>query len=127
MSAFTTPLQLEYLDGHDYRLLTEFDFASEEAERIIRVPAGFVTDFASIPRFFWRVLPPTGLYGKAAVIHDYLYRSHEVSKEVADKVFREGMLVLNVPRWKAETMYLAVRLFGGQPYANGRLDPLPPT
>lgn len=122
MSAFTTPLELEYMDGFNYRLLKEFDFASEEAERIIRVPAGFVTDFASVPRFFWRVLPPTGQYGKAAVVHDYLYRSHEVPKEVADKVFLEGMLVLGVPEWKARIMYAAVAVFGGRPYANGRLD-----
>lgn len=121
MSAFTTPLQLEYMDGINYRLLSEFDFASEEAERIVRVPAGFITDFASVPRFFWRVLPPTGQYGKAAVVHDYLYRTHLAPKVVADRVFLEGMRVLDVPRWKANIMYAAVHLFGGGAYANGHL------
>lgn len=116
MSAFTTPLFLEYLDGQNYKVLQEFDFASEEAERIIRVPAGFVTDFASVPRFFWRVLPPTGQYGKAAVIHDYLYRTHSAPKDVADRVFLEGMLVLDVPAWKARVMYAAVHVFGGPAY-----------
>lgn len=47
--------------------------SADKSEPIIRVPAGFVTDFASIPRAFWVVLPPTGKYGKAAVVHDYLY------------------------------------------------------
>lgn len=113
MSAFTTPLQLEYLDGIHYKLIAEFDFASEQAERIIRVPAGFVTDFASIPRFFWRVLPPTGQYGKAAVVHDYLYGVGLVARPVADRVLLEGMLVLGVPHWKARIIYAAVRVFGG--------------
>lgn len=121
MSAFTTPLQLEYMDGINYRLLSEFDFASEEVERLIRVPAGFVTDFASVPRFFWRVLPPTGQYGKAAVVHDFLYRTHAAIKADADKVFLEGMLVLGVPRWKAKIMYAAVHVFGGGAYAHGHL------
>lgn len=116
MSAFTTPLQLEYLDGMHYKLIAEFAFESEAAERIIRVPAGFITDFASIPRFFWRLLPPTGQYGKAAVVHDYLYSTHLVSKAIADKVFLEGMLVLEVPPWKARLMYQAVHVFGGGPF-----------
>ena len=116
MSAFTTPLYLEYLDGRHYKVVQPFDFASEAAERIIRVPVGFVTDFASIPRFFWRILPPTGQYGKAAVIHDYLYNSHETSRETADKVFLEGMAVLGVPAVTRNIMYRAVRMFGARAY-----------
>jgi hypothetical protein len=40
----------------------------------IVVLAGFVTDFASIPQGLWTFgLTPTGSYGRAAIIHDYLY------------------------------------------------------
>jgi hypothetical protein len=113
---------LEYLDGRDYRVVQEFDFASEVAEWIIRVPAGFITDFASVPRFFWRVLPPTGQYGKAAVIHDYLYRTHGASKALADQVFLEASTVLGVPVWKRHAMYYAVKLFGGRAYRHGSVD-----
>lgn len=116
MSAFTKPLILEYLDGRNWSVREEFDFASEQAERIIRVPRRFLTDFASVPRFFWRILPPTGAYGKAAVIHDYLYRTGSAPRALADAVFLEGMTVLNVPAWKRQTMYWAVRLFGGLAY-----------
>lgn len=38
------------------------------------IPAGFITDFASIPRVFWCIFPPTGSYAPVAVIHDYVYR-----------------------------------------------------
>lgn len=42
----------------------------------IAVPKGFVTDFASIPQGLWSLgLSPHGRYGRAAVIHDYLYWS----------------------------------------------------
>lgn len=42
----------------------------------IVVPEGFITDFASIPRFLWSIYPPTGRYQEAAVIHDWLYICH---------------------------------------------------
>ena len=54
----------------------------------VTVPAGFDTDFASVPRLpfmFW-LLGDRADY--AAVIHDYLYRTGIVSRSVADKVFR---------------------------------------
>src|SRR3954469_3966277 len=38
----------------------------------VRVPAGFVTDLASIPNQFWSVLPPAARYSYPAIIHDYL-------------------------------------------------------
>lgn len=121
MSTFTTPLQLEYLDGRTWKLLADFDFASETLERMVRVPAGFVTDFASIPRPLWALLPPTGRYGKAAVIHDDLYRSpHMVRPAVtrlqADRTLREGMEALGVTWLVRQVIYLGVRLGGRRSY-----------
>ena len=50
--------------------------ANEADPRWITVPAGYRTDFASIPRpmtrMVWSLLPPVGRSGKAAVIHDWL-------------------------------------------------------
>lgn len=119
---FHLPLLLEYIDGRNYRLIQEFEFTSDIAGQLIRVPEGFVTDFASVPRFFWRVLPPTGQYGKAAVIHDYLYRTHLTTKKIADQVFLEATKALGVSAWKRQTMYYAVRLFGGRAYRHGSVD-----
>lgn len=79
---------------------------------IIKIKKGFVTDFASVPRFFWRILPPTGKYNVAAIVHDYLYMTGEVSKESADKIFLILMKHLKVSRWKRKVMYKAVRYFG---------------
>lgn len=38
----------------------------------VTIPADFPTDLASVPRLFWALLPPDGVYEKAAVLHDYL-------------------------------------------------------
>lgn len=77
------------------------------------VPAGFVTDFASIPRGLWSLFPPTGEYAAAAVAHDYLYQHGIGLRLWADKLFLDRMEALGVKRWKRELMYRAVRLFGG--------------
>ncbi|EOG2822191.1 DUF1353 domain-containing protein, partial [Salmonella enterica] len=79
---------------------------------IISVPAGFITDLATIPRIFWTILPPDGKYAKAAIIHDYLYDNALRTKKEADLIFLDGMTVLGVPKWKRTVMYWAVRVFG---------------
>jgi hypothetical protein len=37
-----------------------------------RIGDGFPTDLASVPRIFWALLPPHGVYEQAAVLHDWL-------------------------------------------------------
>ena len=130
MSSFTSPLFVEEIGGGNWRIAQEFDYAvgTEDSGIVIGVPAGFVTDFASIPQVLWNILPPVGKYGKAAVIHDYLYCSGGrvitvpqagralklyYSREQCDDIFREAMEVLGVGRIKRNLMWLAVRAFGG--------------
>lgn len=111
-------LELEYIDGRLY-LVTK-DFLYNVSGIVVRVPAGFKTDFASIPRILWNILPPTGNYGEAAVVHDYLYVAgghvpnvdHIFTKKEADQMFRTAMKELEVPWYQQYPMYLAVRWFG---------------
>lgn len=79
----------------------------------VRVPIGFVTDFASIPRVFWSVLRPDGLYTYAAVIHDYLYWEQYLSREESDQIFKFAMEDFRVNSSEIDAIYSAVRL-GGQ-------------
>lgn len=80
---------------------------------MVIVPAGFVSDFASTPRFFWRFCPPTGEWSKPAILHDFLYvHPNGCSRFMADALFREAMLEEGVPFWRAWLMWLAVRCFG---------------
>lgn len=119
MSSFTKELIATPLDdGKTWVIREEFQYdvgAKGSGDSVI-VPVGFVTDFASIPKIFWSLLPNWGPYGKAAIIHDYLYFSHNRSKKEADNIFYEGMLVLNVPKWKASLIYQCVHLFGEGSY-----------
>lgn len=118
MSSFTTPADLRMLDNYQWELLASFeyhvgDFPSEE---VITVPAGTVTDLASVPRLLWAIFPPHGVWAKAAIIHDYLYSNAIKSKAFADLTFLEAMKVLGVPPWRRKLMYLAVHYFGRGAY-----------
>jgi hypothetical protein len=88
--------------------------------RSITVPAGFVTDFASIPRVFWRLILPTGTHREAAVLHDWLYFCGDRHRAVADAIFLEAMQSLGVPAWRRWAMYYAVRLGGFAAWNNHR-------
>lgn len=86
------------------------------AEESFEVPEGQATDLASTPRILWPWFPPFGSYSRAAVLHDYFYRTATVSRKEADKLFHEAMLSCGTSRWRARVMYLSVRWFGGFAY-----------
>jgi len=118
---FLDALVLEYIDGHNWKVVNEFIYQTDvdHLSRIV-VPACFLTDFASVPKLLWNIMPPTGTYGKAAVIHDYLYRTpKQASKDDADSVFLEAMKALGVGWWTRNTMYQGVHRFGGSSYKGG--------
>ncbi|MDD3468235.1 MAG: DUF1353 domain-containing protein [Campylobacterales bacterium] len=113
-SSFKTPLIVEVIDARTYMIAEPFEYhvGTFPSDDFISVPIGFITDFASIPRLFWSIMPPDGIYAKAAVIHDYLYDNALRTKKEADNIFYEAMGVLNVPKWQRCTMYIAVKFFG---------------
>jgi uncharacterized protein DUF1353 len=78
----------------------------------VSVPVGFVTDLTSVPRVFWSLLPRTGRYAYAAIVHDYLYWIQKNAREVADKVLEVAMRDSDVCRQTISAITEAVRLFG---------------
>jgi hypothetical protein len=52
----------------------------------ILIPAGYVTDFASVPMLLWSFFPPIGKYNRAALVHDYLYDLQYRQKELGEKL-----------------------------------------
>ena len=79
----------------------------------VRVPIGFVTDFASIPRAFWAALRPDGLYSYAAVIHDYLYWEQYLSRVKSDEIFKLCMEDFKIDAATVQSVYSGVRIGGG--------------
>lgn len=83
------------------------------AYQSVRVPIGFVTDFASIPRIFWSLLPPDGLYSYAAVIHDFLYWEQYLTRETSDAIFKMCMEDFKINAALVAAIHAAVRIGGG--------------
>ncbi len=90
MAAFLTPLRVEWVDPRTWRLLEALVYESDRLGRAITVPGGFCTDFASVPRLPLAYLVAGGRATRAAVVHDYLYQTHEEPRDVADDVFEEA-------------------------------------
>lgn len=118
MSSFTKPLIVKKLIDGRWEVAKGFTYhlGYNKSGDVVRVPKGFKTDFASVPRLFWSIIPPDGKYSQAAVLHDYVYQKHTFERKKCDQIFLEAMKVLGVSWWKRRTMYRAVRLFGGIPY-----------
>ncbi len=122
-----SPLHLEYLGSQDggparYRLLEPLEYVARVNGGGLRVnvPAGFVTDFASIPRIFWNRLPHDGPWAPASVVHDYLYTTRTCSRFLADAIFRDGMAALGVSKLQRLVIFYAVRFFGWTHWRNRR-------
>lgn len=122
---FTTPLITQSLDEyvhgrrywvlqHDFRAIIDTEDGAPPLftnHCLLTVPAGFKTDFASVPRLPLSFLL-TGDFGhKAAVVHDYLY-SLKVKRRWVDAVFEAGLRAEEVPWWRRKLMWGAVRSFG---------------
>jgi len=101
----------------------------------ITVPAGFVTDLASIPRWAWVLLPPDGPWVKAAIIHDFLYatggdgvwkrhspgitRAEPYTRAEADKILRQAMHNRGVDVVRRNIIWAAVRVGGWAGWGKG--------
>jgi len=77
------------------------------------VPEGFVTDFASVPPAAVWLIPRTGDYTLAAVLHDWLcgpgIRGGLIHPVDCDGVFRRVLRELGVPTLRRWLMWAGVR------------------
>ena len=129
MAGFLTPLDIRFIDGRKWEVLSRFEYhvGAPDSGTCVTILPGFITDFASIPRGLWNLFPPTGPYGKAAVVHDKLYQDREIFENVhkpayfyehpcdrkeADNIFNEAMMVLGVGTWTRRIVYAGVRIGG---------------
>lgn len=113
---FSTPLDLRATNPGEWQLLSPLVYTSNAGDIYI-VPAGMITDLASIPKLLRPAIDRNGLSRPAAVLHDYLYLIGSLSRKQADKLFLEALLSCGVSSFVAKGMYWSVRAFGGGRYA----------
>lgn len=93
-------------------LLDSFSYTSKTG-MVITVPVGATSDGASTPREIWSFIPPFGTYWMAAFLHDYLYRSTDLPKDVCDDLLKEAMEDLCVDWIERDEIFEGVHV-GGQ-------------
>ncbi|HEM7839781.1 TPA: DUF1353 domain-containing protein [Burkholderia multivorans] len=130
MSAFLTELEVELVSDATnsgrgtWRLTAPLVYQSDIAQQTFTVPAGFETDFASVPRVPVAFLLAADSAHEASALHDFLYTSpHPVSRAMADAVLREAAVVSGVPAWRAWLMWAGVRIGGGTHWGSAEALP----
>lgn len=95
----------------------------------IYIPAGTLTDGASVPRFLKPLFPDDALFSWAAFAHDRLYQSGDQSKPIADAVFYTLLRrVDKLPWFTSAVMFLGVVIGGGPAWRAHRAhDPSHPS
>lgn len=97
-------------DGRRWYLKAPLIWEDEHGR--VEVPAGFLNDFASVPRFFWWFISPWGKHGRAAVIHDWKYWIRDCERAEADGLFRRIMKHSGQILAIRFVMWAMVRAFG---------------
>lgn len=100
MPFLSEPITVTVVDDRMWRLDRAVTYRGRDATFV--VPAGFCSDFATVPRILWWLVPRTGRHGPAAVVHDWLCVSKIISRRDADGVFRRALRELDTPillRW----------------------------
>ena len=126
MSKFLSELDTRYIGDHDedaFLLLAPYTYQSEVAGQTFVIPAGFITDFSSVPRIPLAYWLTGGKAKKASVVHDYLCETKIVSREMADAVFLEIMEMTGVPEWRQKLMWVGVRAYA---IVTGKDSQMPP-
>jgi hypothetical protein len=123
----TTPL-LEKLADYQWRTYQFLKYVDPKSGESHCIPKGFVNDLASVPRLFWSLFSPAGVYALGAIFHDHFYVCHEfggdmsvdppvvgreLSRSEADWIFLEMMEELGVGWLRRNIIWSAVRIGGG--------------
>lgn len=142
MGKFLTPLKVELIQHEPalWKLTEPLIYDSNSLNSLIIVPAGTITNFASVPRIPIAYMITGGIGNAAATLHDWLYTNPHysgvglgiVTRKQADKVLLgaaiDGMRIEGdglgtaiynqINYLRAKMMYLAVRLFGAGHWDN---------
>ena len=106
-------LYVKQISRRRWEVVADFEW------RGVNVPAGFITDAGSIPRFVWWWTRPEGVF-PAALIHDWRYarcgEEGAATKREADEEFRVNVRALGFRRTKSRACWLGPRMFGWIPW-----------
>ena len=107
------PAARSFGDSKEWVTLEDMVYSIGSTNITITVPAGFVTDFASIPPQLALIgLSAHGQYSRAAIVHDYLYWAQACTRAQADRLMVIAMKESRVGTFDESAIYQGVDVFG---------------
>lgn len=101
------PVLTPFADAADWMLWAPLRVAIGGQE--LTVPAGFVTDFASVPSALRGLVSPAGPHLVPSIVHDYLYWNQTCSRDQADRIFALALEGAGVGAVQREVLSQGVR------------------
>lgn len=112
---FTTEPELYVQERPDiWELAAPLQWVSPQLE--MRIPAGFLTDLASIPKVLRNVLDVNGCSRAPAILHDALYNCLETSRAFADGMLQYALIAYGAGPATAWAYWAGVRIGGWHPW-----------
>jgi len=102
-------LYTERVAPHRFKLTKDVPVQLSTGQSLF-IPAGYITDFASVPRIFWAVVMPVGRHNLAVLVHDYLI-DQEYPRRFCDQQLKHFLYISNVHPVKARAMYAMCRMY----------------
>lgn len=124
---FLSKLRVEQVSEKDWVLLAPLRFYSAALGRMIEVPEGSVTDFASVPRLPFIYWFTGGTANAPAVLHDWFYRTNteDITRAAADALLAEAMEAKGYWKVRSWFMWAGVRIGGYWSYETRRAHVVP--
>ncbi len=116
------PRRNDYSKAWEYELLEDVSYLYKG--EVLIVPQFFSYDGATIPSLGWQAVytPFDPIVMAPALVHDWLYSNHQVSKDDADTILRRLLKGNGVPSFKVDVIYRAVKFFGEAAWENTAED-----
>ena len=101
-----------FADGRTWIVKQPMIYRIGVSKDSVVIPAGFVTDMASIPPVLQSIIQQNGPYQLPAVVHDYLYWRQECTRAQSDRILLLAMTEHDVSNGHRTAIYDAVRAAG---------------
>ena len=111
-------------ESRKWEIVEDYFFYVPWLDITLMIPEGFVFDGASIPRIFWNILTPTGIFFIPGLFHDFGYKYNfyinangkrvflGAGRKFFDKQFGNMSLFINDIIFLDNITYVALRGFG---------------
>jgi len=127
-------IRIWLLETRKWKITEDYELYIPWLKITLKIPKGFITDGASIPKIFWTLLSPTGILLIPGLFHDFGYKyncymtsdnkivNKNAGKAYFDKNFRKMGVWVNDISSIDKIAWFALKIGGFGPWYNNRKE-----